>query len=225
MERKIELKLVDSNHYWMKGIYLIRIGRLRYVGRSNCIGLRVYQHQLAINNTIKSYSELVNSRLENEDRDCQHRSYLGIAKYLLENPNVEAGTVEVLQREVCSNMMYFTENFYLKEMCSNPDFYNNLDYSPRPKRDEDHVWDAEIKNDRIEYFDPRMKHLRVLSTNNNNQNKEVIKQINEVKNSRQYKMQRLGEWRVRVLGENPTLEMRKVVVEYAMREISRINAS
>lgn len=218
MERKIELKLVDNNHYWMKGIYLIRIGRMRYIGKALVVGNRVYQHQSVINRTMANYAEMVN--LQNDF--SKNGTNIRIAKYLLENPLITEGTVEVIERQVCSNALYYSENSYLKDIRGNRDFYNWSHYGARPREDEDNLWEVEESGGVLNFFDPRMKHLMVKSNRKPAENKQVIGKINEVKQSRPYKMERLNKWRESALGANPTLEMRKVVVDYCMREISKM---
>lgn len=221
MERKIELKLVDSNHYWMKGIYLIRIGRLRYVGKALVVGSRIYQHQGEINRTLAKYSHIVNFVPKEE----QKGTYVRIARYLHENPQITTGTVEVLERQVCSNALHYSESRYLKEIKGNSDFCNGAFYGTRPKREEDNLWDVAENNGQLEFFDPRIGGARIKSKGNQSSNKDILKQINEIKQSSTWRKQRLGEWAKRVLGDNPTPEMRKAVVEYQMREIQRIHAS
>lgn len=212
MERKIELKLINPEYYWMKGIYLIRIGRLKYIGKALVIGDRINQHRQEINRTIANYSEIVNIK----DEWKRLGSYIKLAQYLHENPKINEGTVEVLERQVCSKTMYHSENFYLKELVGNSDYYNSSYSGSKPRHDEDHLWEVVENNGQLEYFDPRINHLKVLSTNIPARNKEVIKQ------SKPYKMQRLAEVRERLLGTNPSLEMRKAVIEYTMREISKM---
>lgn len=223
MERKIKIELVDKNHYWMKGIYLLRIGRLRYVGKSVCVGQRAYEHQLFINRTIENYPIWANYGFKNDDERKSYISYMKLIKYLNDNPKIESGTLEVLQRQVCSGMMYFAEDFFLKEIYNDPDCYNTASASTRPSG-EQHLWDVEIKDNRIEYFDPRIKHLRVLSTNNSVQNKDIIKKINEVRNSRQYRIDRLMEEKERLFGDNPSTERKGIVLKYILEKMKTIPA-
>ena len=186
MERKIELKLVNNDHYWMKGIYLIRIGRLRYVGKALVVGSRIYQHQGEINRTLAKYSHIVNF-VPKEERKGK---YVRIAQYLHENPKINHGTVEVLERQVCSMALHYSEHKYLREVRDNSDFCNGIFHGTKPKKEEDNLWD-----------------------------------VNEIKQSTNWRKHRLAEWAKRVLGDNPTPEMRKAVVEYQMRELKRILSS
>ena len=106
MERKIELKLIDPNDYWRKGGYLIRIGRMKYVGKANCIGERMKKHQSEINKAIRDFSSIVNS----VSGEKMGYSYIKVGRYLLENPQINSGTVELLERQVCSNRLYFSKS-------------------------------------------------------------------------------------------------------------------
>lgn len=220
MERKIKLELVDKNHYWMKGIYLLRIGGKKYVGKSVCIGNRLSDHEKAINRALANYAEWRNIGFKSEDNRKSNASYMKVAQYLHENPNITSGTIEVLQRQVCSNMLYFAEDFFLKEIYDSADCYNTASASTRPDLSKEHLWDAEIVGDRIEYFDPRIKNLRVLSSNTNNQNKEIIKQINAVKESKQFKIQRLGEKKDRMIAANP--ERKGAILTYILSEMQKV---
>lgn len=221
MERKIKLELVDKNHYWMKGIYLIRIGRLRYIGKALVVGSRIYQHQGEINRTLAKYSHIVNFVPREEHKG----TYVRIARHLHENPQITTGTVEVIERQVCSMALYYAEHNYLKEVKGNPDFCNGAFYSTRPKRGEDNLWDVVESNGQLEFFDPRIGGERIKSGGNPSVNKEFLKQINDIKQTINWRKQRLVEWVERVLGDNPTPKMRKAVVEYQMREIKRILSS
>ena len=221
MERKIELKLVDNNHYWMKGIYLIRIGGKKYIGKSTCVGNRTREHQLAINRALKSYSYWKNFGFPTEDKRKSNASYMKVAQYLHENPEIISGTVEVLQRQICSNMLYFAEDFFLKEIYDSADCYNTAYGSTRPDPSKDNLWDAEVVENRIEYFDPRIKYLRVLSNKSNDYNKDIIKKINSVKKSKQYRVQRLGAKKDMLLEANPG--RKGEVLTYILTEMNKIN--
>lgn len=221
MEQRFKLKLKNPNHYWMKGIYKITIGGKFYIGKALNVGMRAYQHELNINAALKNYSRWANVGPETE-AEVSKLSYLTIAKYIHENPSITHGTVEVIQRQVCSNMMYLTENFYLKEIENNRDFYNISMVGSKPKSTEDNVWEAELNGECIEYFDPRLPQFRLKSSLNNNQNKKILEQIKDAKNSRPYKLQRIEEERNRLLGDNPSLERRKAVVEYIIQKMQTI---
>lgn len=221
MEQRFKLKLKNPHHYWMKGIYKITIGGKFYIGKALNVGMRAYQHELEINTALKNYSRLMNIGPDGRE-EMSKMGYLNIARYIHENPSITGGTVEVLQRQVCSNMMYFSENMYLKEIEFNRDSYNISVIGSRPKSTEDNLWQAELNGECVEYFDPRLPQFRLKSTTNNNQNKKILEQIKDAKNQRPYKMQRIEEERVRLLGDNPSLERRKAVVEYIIRKMQTI---
>lgn len=194
---------------------------MRYIGKSLVIGSRIYQHQGEINRTMAKYAELVNIGAD----WSKSGTYIRLAKYLLENPKITTGTVEVLERQVCSNALYYAENRYLKEIHGNEDFCNWSHFGSKPKREEDNLWDVAEANGQLEFFDPRIGGERIRTNRTQSQNNDLLKQINAIKQSASWRKRRLGEWAKRVLGDNPTLEMRKAVVEYQMREIARITSS
>jgi len=120
MERQFELKLTNEKFYWMQGVYLIRIGRLKYIGKSNRIGLRIDQHSRVINSVLENYTQFVNIGFNSITEEKAKARYLVIAKYLLENPKIRVGTVDVLQRQMCPNMLCVAEQRLISE------FYNDL---------------------------------------------------------------------------------------------------
>jgi len=220
-EDRFKLKLKHPEHYWMKGIYKITIGRMVYVGKALTVGTRMYQHELSINSAIKNYSRLVNIGPKSDD-ERRKIGYLSIAKYIQENPSITYGTVEVIERQVCSNRLYFSENFYLKEFAGNPDCYNISRAGSLPKGTEDNLWEAVVAGESIEYFDPRIPKYRLSSSGNNNQNKKILEQIKEHKETKPYKIQRLQEKRERLLGDNPSLQRRMAVTKYILEEIQAL---
>ncbi len=220
-EDRFKLKLKHPEHYWMKGIYKITIGRMMYFGKALALGPRIYQHELSINSAIKNYSRWLNIGATSEAEKSKI-GYLNIARYIHENPGITEGTVEVIERQVCSNRLYFSENFYLKEFAGNPDCYNISRVGSLPKWTEDNLWEAVVAGDKIEYFDPRIPGYRLSSANNNNQNKKILDQIKQHKETKPYKIQRLKEKHERLLGDNPSLERRGVVAKYILEEIQAL---
>ena len=208
----------------MKGIYLLRIGQKKYVGKSICIGSRAIDHQNAINRALKAYSYWKNIGFDSDDKRKSNASYIKVAQYLHENPRIETGTIEVLQRQVCSNMLYFAEDYFLNEIYPSADCYNTAPGSTRPDLSKDHFWDAKVVEDRIEYFDPRMPHLRVISSKTPKDNKLVIEKINEIKASYPHRIKLLMQWRERVLAEHPeyTSKQRLELMNYVTEQSRKI---
>lgn len=202
MERKIKLTMLNPNHYWLKGIYLIRIGRMKYVGKSNCIGERAKAHQTAINKTIKNFAAMVNS-MSGEKMSYGYRK---VARYLLENPQITEGTVEVLERQICSNILCYSENFYLKEIAKDPDSFNIFHYGNKGN-EKDNLWDAKVVDDEVVCFDPRFPSLLVKTNSvSGNQNKATIKKINDLKDSKEFKRKKIYQEKDRLLAEYPHLK-------------------
>jgi len=215
----------DSSHYWMKGIYLIRIGRLRYIGKALCIGDRLYDHQVGINKAMKNYSRYVNIGFKDKDERSRAVSYLRIAKYLLENPSIEAGSVEVIQRGVCSNKMWFSEIGHLQDVKNHPDYYNISWAGSRPRWDEYHQWDVVEKEGQLEFFDLRIPHVRVKSGNTPARNKEAINKINEIKKEKQFRIARVKEVYDRFKLTNPSVKDQLAAVTAVSKKILEITRS
>jgi len=202
MERKIELKLIDPNHYWMKGVYLIRIGRMKYVGKANCIGERMKKHQSEINKAIRDFSSIVNS----VSGEKMGYSYIKVGRYLLENPQINSGTVELLERQVCSNRLYFSENFYLKEISEDDNSFNICTSGSRPGNEKDNLWDAKVIDGEVVCFDPRFPDLKVKTSVSGNKNRAMMKKINDEKQTPAYRKKVLLQNKEELIAKYPQLK-------------------
>lgn len=220
MERKIELKLVNKDHYWMKGIYLIRIGEMRYVGKSDCIGTRMQSHQSSINRGLGKFYWWKNFGFKTIDEEKSNKGYYILCDYLFANPQIKEGTVEVIQRDVCSNMMCLSEKYYIREFIYSTGCYNVSLNSSLGNSEKHHLWDVEEKDGSLEYFDRRLPKLRVSTIKDNKQNKEVIKAIVSVKKGSQFKVERLGELKDRLIEANP--EHKGKILTYIIGEIQKV---
>lgn len=157
-ETRFRLNLVDERHKYMKCVYLIKIGRLRYIGLTNCLLERALSHGVAINKEIKEYAFIRNLSVDEsdkrkEDRAKSRRNYAQIAQYILENPKVTHGTIEVISHQQCSNMLALVERNYISEFKDNPDCYNISEGLNHMMSDIENRWCAKVVGDRVVYYD------------------------------------------------------------------------
>ena len=198
---------------------------MKYIGKALCIGERMYQHQIAINKALRNYSYWLNVGFKDENEEKQMVSYVKIARHILENPSIETGTVEVVRREICSNKMWFSENEYLQEIKGHPDYYNSSWTGSRPKYDEYNQWDAVENKDQIEFYDLRLPQYRVKSGSIPAHNRQTIKEINEKKNSKSFRFDRIGEQYRRMIEGDCSPQIKQAAVEWYMKTRNEINAS
>jgi hypothetical protein len=85
--------------------------------------------------------------------------YLGIAKYLHENPSVKIITAEVIQKCVSEMELSLREHFFLKDVDGNPDCLNSAFFGTR-KYSLTSLWDCEVEGDWLFYFDPLVPEVR-----------------------------------------------------------------
>lgn len=130
----------------MKGIYRITFGNKYYIGQCKRLAARVYQHERSVNGCMDRYRQPRPS----------DQMYMPWAQYLLENPMVVTGKVELIQRSITAWDLFCAEEVYLSEHISNPDCLNRSDKVSTRHIDDD-LWDIELDTDGIHVwnFDPR----------------------------------------------------------------------
>lgn len=220
MERQFELKLTNEKFYWMQGVYLIRIGRLKYIGKSNRIGLRIDQHSRVINSVLENYTQFVNIGFNSITEEKAKARYLVIAKYLLENPKIRVGTVDVLQRQMCPNMLCVAEQRLISEFYNDPDCYNIATSSSTSEDPFEDRWEAELNGENVECFDPRASQFRVSSANSQQRNKDILKQLYEYKKTSSFKKKVIAERRDYLLSLNDSLTWKMKVNGWAIKQLS-----
>lgn len=184
--RKIDIVFKNEAHYWLKGVYLIRFGRMFYVGKALIIGERMLDHQRNINKGLSQFSSLENA-ISKESELNIFKSYSRICRYLHENPSIKTGQVEVLERQVCSKMLYHSENFYLSEFVGNPDCYNISAKGAKPRADEDNLWTVSGDEKRLAFYDPRATSFVVSNRSSRAANKDTLAKLQEYKQTKSYK--------------------------------------
>ena len=84
--------LHPPNREWernMGGIYKITFGHKFYIGKTRLLVQRLISHDKKINQAIKYYPDRV--------KEIDSNMYFNIAKYLIENPKIRVGYVELIQ--------------------------------------------------------------------------------------------------------------------------------
>ena len=191
-ESRFRIKIIEPKHKYLKCVYLIKIGRLRYIGLTNCLYERANSHEAAINKEIKEYAFVRNLSMDEsdkrkEDKAKTRRNYAKIAQYILENPRVTFGTIEVLTHQQCSNMLALTEKYYISEFKSNPDCYNISDGLDHMMYDLENRWAAKVVGDRVVYYDYNAPQFSVSDQSDYQDFKKERKRLDEHKGTVDYK--------------------------------------
>ena len=159
LQDRFRIVLKEPKHKYMKCVYLIKIGRLRYIGRTFCLSERAYAHENTLNKVLKNYSYYANSA--SGSRDSISPAYLKIAQYILENPGVKEVTIEVISHQQCSNMLAMVEKSYIEDGIVNPDFCNVSLGNDNDRSEIWNRWTASIVGDTVYYYDQLAPSLRV----------------------------------------------------------------
>lgn len=152
MEKLIKLDIVVPQPRLMKCVYKITFGHRFYVGRTKNLSFRVAQHERGINFLMNNYADISTNGYKTELKRKQVSYYKSTAQFLLENPKITTGKVEVLQRALTNNELYFAENKYLRELDGNRDCLNKAFNASKPKRSEKYtLWDV-VKIGNVFYY-------------------------------------------------------------------------
>ncbi len=153
MDRTIRLEFVNPNHRLFPGIYKITLGGKFYIGKANVPAERIRVHESSLNKALQVFYE---RRFEDIPK-AQYASYLKYkrwVKYLHENPKVNIGCVEIIQRGIHPISLYYMENRHLNAIKDHPDSLNAVFASPRPSADDYHYCDAKITMNQLLLFNP-----------------------------------------------------------------------
>ena len=126
--RRIHI-LFKPGQFWQRhvsGVYKITFGRVFYIGRSKLIFNRWHSHNRGLNLALSQYPIY----------DESSYGYYGqLVQYLLENPKITVGYIEVLHQ--CENdyELWYMENKYLQDNKGNPDCVNRAFYGNRPTKE------------------------------------------------------------------------------------------
>lgn len=128
----------------MKGIYKITIGNKFYIGQCKRLAKRMYQHERGIAGCLNRYGMPRQYEIH----------YLPWCRYLNDNPQINFGTVEIIQRCVSAWDLYYAERYYLQEIEGHPDCLNSV-FIPSKSYIDDQLWEIGLdRNEMLEYFDP-----------------------------------------------------------------------
>lgn len=114
--------LLPQNSNWMRHvscIYRISFGNKYYIGKTKLLNMRLWSHIKNINAAINEYPIFTTKTT---------KSYEKTVRFLLENPKINVGYIEVLHQ--CENEyeLWYMENKYLRDSrgdanCLNTSFY------------------------------------------------------------------------------------------------------
>lgn len=145
MFHKFEIEYKRPEHKLMKGIYKISIGNKFYIGQCKRLAVRMYQHGRGIAGCLNRYGM----------PRAYEEHYLPWCQYLNDNPKINVGTVEIIQRCISAWDLYYAEEYYLQEIEGHPDCLNAT-FKPVKSCIDDHLWDIEVRDGWIiYYFDPK----------------------------------------------------------------------
>jgi hypothetical protein len=153
MERTIRLEFANPHHRLFPGIYKITLGGKFYIGKANVPAERIKVHENSLNRALQVFYE---RRFEDIPK-AQYANYLKYkkwVKYLHENPKVNVGRVEIIQRGIHPISLYYMENRHLNAIKDHPDSLNAIFTSPRPNADDHHYCDAKITQNQLLLFNP-----------------------------------------------------------------------
>jgi hypothetical protein len=104
--------------FWQRhtsAIYKITFGHRFYIGRSQLVYQRWLAHERNINIALSQYPDL-------NMRDYGY--YINLIRYLLENPNINVGYIEVIRQCESFYELCQAENVILNDFVGNPDCFN-----------------------------------------------------------------------------------------------------
>lgn len=121
--------LFKPGQFWerhVSGVYKITFGRRFYIGRSKLLFSRWQSHNRGLNLALSQYPGY---------NETSYGYYGCLIQYLLENPKITVGYIELLHQ--CENdyELWYMENKILHDNRSNPDCVNRSFYGNRPQKE------------------------------------------------------------------------------------------
>ncbi len=163
----------------MRGIYKIRFGGKFYIGRASNMYKRALQHEQTINGIIKDYSAIKNLGFNESVYAKKWGSYNDIATYLLENPKIRFGTIEVIQRCITQHDLYAAETPIIALLERNGDCWNKT-FNPQKNRKEPlDSWNVKKVGGVLYYFDESEPNKLFPHTHNISADGEIAKKRNK----------------------------------------------
>lgn len=131
-----------SWHRYASGVYKLSFGHRFYIGRTNLLYTRWYSHFTDIN------------KLINGSKSPTLEYYGDTARYLIENPKIKVGYIQLIA--VCQSFdeMCIVENSILNSYRGNPDILNRGLSSVRPDVDPRFMIEIRQLNDGLCFYNP-----------------------------------------------------------------------
>lgn len=148
--RKIHI-IFEPNQSWNKyvsGVYKITFGEKFYIGRTNIVFNRWWNHN-------KSINDLINRNLLNP----RESHYGGLQRYLFENPNIKIGYMQVIYRTECFYDMCNAEDLILKFYKNHPDALNRNFYASSPSASVSFMMQMTVRNNKRYFLNPSNNEL------------------------------------------------------------------
>lgn len=156
MSRKIKILYKVPQHRLMRCVYKITFGGKFYIGRSTLLAQRIAAHETGINTALRGYAKHINSGASIYSVPGKSSMYMRLAKYLLENPQIKHGVVEVITRGITEDDLYVNELPILRNLIGNPDCLNVSFTTGRSKNSgSDELWMVKRKRkekDELYYY-------------------------------------------------------------------------
>lgn len=114
MNKKFNISITFDYQKHMKGIYRIDFGGKFYIGMAKQLQQRVYQHETSINKCIEQFHM----------PPKYAQTYLSISRYLLENPKITEGRVQIIQRAITTADLCYMEANHLNHYRNHADCMN-----------------------------------------------------------------------------------------------------
>lgn len=153
MSRKIKILFKVPQHRHMRGVYKITFGGLSYIGSASIMSIRMMQHERTINGILAKYGDVVNLNYRG-DSYCKHYyGYRKIIKYLIDNPRVTTGIVEVIKRCITVKEARIEEKKMLRMVEKSLNFYNSRFDSAITDEQYTTEWDVKKVGNEFYYYD------------------------------------------------------------------------
>ena len=111
--------LHPKNMQWqrnMGGIYKITFGNKYYIGKTQLLNKRLFEHELSINKSFEYYKHGL--------KYSAYGMYINLIKYLIDNPKIKIGYIELIQPCLNTKQMDYYESEILFNLRYNDDCLN-----------------------------------------------------------------------------------------------------
>jgi len=153
MERVIKIVFDNPDHRLFPAIYKITFGGKFYIGKANIPAERMREHENGLKKAFRTFFKMKFENITSQEYS-DFLKYRKFVNYLYENPKIETGTVEIIQRGIHPVSLYYMENRHLNAVINHPDCLNSVFVSGRPRKSDTHFCDARIEKEKLLLFNP-----------------------------------------------------------------------